>query len=273
MSETITRYLTNNPCYKAGRTIEVQGLMLHSVGCPQPSPLVFIKNWDCASYKSACVHGFIGEDAAYITLPCMEMPGKAMRGWHGASGSKGSCNNTHIGVEMCEPASLRYTGGASFTCSDPEGARAFVKKTVANAAELFAQLCIFHGLDPLADGAIISHAEGYRRGIASNHGDPEHLFRGLGMDYSMDRFRADVKARVDALTTKNDKEDEDVKRYNTMKELPDWAKPTIQKLIAMGCIRGGGAPIDADGNPTDMDLSHDMVRVFVVNDRAGIYPD
>lgn len=30
----IQSYLTNNPCYKAGRKITVKGLMLHSVGCP-----------------------------------------------------------------------------------------------------------------------------------------------------------------------------------------------------------------------------------------------
>ena len=36
--------LTKNPCYTAGRTITVKGLMLHSVGCPQPSALAFIKN-------------------------------------------------------------------------------------------------------------------------------------------------------------------------------------------------------------------------------------
>ena len=36
--------LTANPCYKAGRSIKAKGLMLHSVGCPQPDPMVFIKN-------------------------------------------------------------------------------------------------------------------------------------------------------------------------------------------------------------------------------------
>ena len=38
--------LTKNPCYTAGRKITVKGLMLHSVGCPQPKASVFIKNWN-----------------------------------------------------------------------------------------------------------------------------------------------------------------------------------------------------------------------------------
>lgn len=67
------------------------------------------------------------------------------------------------------------------------------------------------------------------------------------------------------------KEDEDMKRYNTISELPEWAKPTIRKLIEMGAIRGSGASPDSDGNPTDMDLSYDMLRMFVINDRAGAY--
>lgn len=37
--------LTKNPCYTAGRKITVKGLMLHSVGCPQPKASVFINSW------------------------------------------------------------------------------------------------------------------------------------------------------------------------------------------------------------------------------------
>ncbi len=55
----IQSILTNNPCYKTGRKITVKGLMLHSVGCPQPSAAVFVRNWNKASYDRACVHGFI----------------------------------------------------------------------------------------------------------------------------------------------------------------------------------------------------------------------
>lgn len=59
-------------------------------------------------------------------------------------------------------------------------------------------------------------------------------------------------------------------RYNTLEEIPDWASKTIEKMIANGLLGGGGMK-DADGNPTDLDLSIDMIRVFVVNDRAGVY--
>lgn len=192
--------MTKNPCYTAGRKITVKGLMLHSVGCPQPNAAVFIKNWNTPSYGTACVHGFIdGNDGTvYQTLPWNH------RGWHCASGPKGSGNNTHIGVEMCEPASIRYTGGSSFTCSNLSAARTSVKKTYEAAVELFAYLCKLYGLNPTADGVIISHREGHARGIASNHGDPEHLWNGLGMGYTMNTFRKDVKEKMQGGTVKPD---------------------------------------------------------------------
>lgn len=211
--------LTKNPCYMAGRKITVKGLMLHSVGCPQPKASVFIKNWNSPSYDSACVHGFIdGNDGTvYQTLPWNH------RGWHCGSGSKGSGNNTHIGVEMCEPACIKYTGGANFTCSDTAAAKAVAKRTYEAAVELFAMLCKQYSLNPTADGVIISHREGHSRGIASNHGDPEHLWNGLGMGYTMDGFRKDVKAAMDGSAVS---EQEEGGWYRVRKS---WADAKSQK--------------------------------------------
>ena len=44
----IQKYLTKSGCYRAGRKIAVRGLMIHSVGCPQPRASAFISNWDKA---------------------------------------------------------------------------------------------------------------------------------------------------------------------------------------------------------------------------------
>ena len=178
--------LTKNPCYTAGRKITVKGLMLHSVGCSQPKASVFINSWNSASYSNACVHGFIdGNDGTvYQTLPWNH------RGWHAG----GDANNTHIGVEMCEPACIKYTGGSTFTCSDMATAKACAERTYQAAVELFAMLCKEYGLNLLTD--IISHKEGHAKGIASNHGDPEHLWNGLKMGYTMDTFRQAVKAKM-----------------------------------------------------------------------------
>lgn len=185
IKETI---LTKNPCYTAGRKITVKGLMLHSVGCPQPSALVFVNNWNKSTYDRACVHAFIDGNTGVI-YQCLPW---SHRGWHGG----GASNNTHIGVEMCEPACIKYTSGSNFTCSDTATAKAVVKRTYEAAVELFAFLCKEYGLNPLEDGVIISHREGHARGIASIHGDPEHLWNGLKMGYTMDGFRKAVAAAM-----------------------------------------------------------------------------
>lgn len=179
--------LTKNPCYKAGKTIKVKGLMLHSVGCPQPSAMAFIKSWNTPSAK-VCVHGFIDGNTGdvYQTLPWEH------RGWH----CGGTANGTHIGIEMCEPDCIKYTSGAKLTCSDNAKATAIVERTYKSAVELFAKLCNEYGLNPLAEGVILAHNEGYARGLASNHADPEHLWKGLKLPYTMDGFRKDVNATM-----------------------------------------------------------------------------
>ena len=194
MMRLAENFLVNNPCYAAGRKIAVKGLMLHSVGCSQPKASAFLSSWNRADFTGACVHGFIDalDGTVYQTLPW------DYRGWHCGSGKNGSGNDTHIGAEMCEPSCIAYTGGAVFRVADGklEEARACAKRTYQAAVELFAMLCGKFSLDPLADGVVISHAEGCRRGIASNHGDPEHLWRQLGLAYTMEGFRRDVKAAM-----------------------------------------------------------------------------
>lgn len=188
----IESIMTRNPCYKAGQRIAVKGLMLHSVGCPQPNAQAFIRNWNDESFGSACVHAFIDGNTGevYQTLPW------DYRGWH--CGPPG--NNTHIGVEMCEPGCISYVTGSTFRCTDWQQARDSARRTYYTAVELFAMLCDKFKLNPLAD--ICSHREGYLKGIATNHGDPEHLWRGLQLDFTMDGFRAEVAAKLAGEKTK-----------------------------------------------------------------------
>lgn len=189
-------YLTNNRCFKQGKTIVPKGFMLHSVGCPQPCAEVFVKNWNNSS-SSVCVHGFIdavtGE--VYKTLPY------TTKGWHCGAGKKGSANNTHIGFEMCEPSCIKYTSGSNFTCGNLALAKEQVTRTYQVAVKLCADICREYGLNPKVSGVVISHKEGYALGVASNHGDPEHLWVQLGLPFTMDTFRDDVYNLLHSNTT------------------------------------------------------------------------
>ena len=193
--QLVQSYITKNDCYKNNaQKIDSRytrfhsrgpmGLMLHSVGTPQPSAKVFANNWNQSGLEVA-VHAVLQSDG--IVYQCMPWN---FRGWHAG----GSANDTHIGVEMTEPSQIKYTGGANFTCSNLTAAREQARGAYKTAVDLFAMLCKQYGLDPLTD--IISHAEGARKGVASNHADPEHLWNGLGLDYTMSGFRLDVAARM-----------------------------------------------------------------------------
>lgn len=181
----IQSILVNNDCYKLGRNITPKGLMLHSVGCSQPSANVFIKQWNKSGVSKA-VHAFVEADGdVYQTLPF------TMRGWHGG----GLSNNTHLGFEMCEPSTIKYTSGFSWTDLNPEKTKEFVLGTYKTAVELFAYLCKEFNLNPLEDGVIISHSEGHKRGIASDHHDPEHIWGKFNL--TMNQFRQDVKSAME----------------------------------------------------------------------------
>ena len=185
---------TENACYKAGKTITVKGIMVHSTGANNPWLKRYVgpndgklgknqynNHWNTyhPGGREVCVHGFIGKladgtVATYQTLPWN------YRGWHAG----GSANNTHIGFEICEDGLSDST---------------YFAKVYKEAAELCAYLCNQYGL---TEKDIICHSEGYKRGIASNHGDVMHWFPKHGK--SMDTFRAEVKALLSADTKTDD---------------------------------------------------------------------
>lgn len=223
------------------------GLMLHSVGTPQPDALVFANGWNRPG-REASVHAVLQDDGTvYQTMPWN------FRAWHAG----GDANNTHIGVEMTESGYIHYTGGANFTCSNIVAAKTQAIGCYKTAVELFAYLCMAYRLNPMTD--IISHAEGAKKGIASNHGDPEHYWRGLDLSYTMDTFRKAVADKIketeDTMTEKQVREivkdeltksiDRDAimdligdKWIETFVDLPPWAKPEMKALIEAGIVKG-----------------------------------
>lgn len=236
----IETFAKKNRCYQIGETLYPQGIMLHSVGCAQPSAAVFARSFN--QYQpggaSVCVHAFVQADGTvYQTLPW------EMRGWH----CGGSANGTHIGVEMTEPS----TGMTRSEAAEQ------IAGTYRTAVELFATLCRQYGLDPAQDGVIIGHAEGHQRGVASNHADPEYLWNAYGMGYTMDGFRADVAAAMAGKNT--DEEDDDMVRYDSIDDVPVWAQTTVRALMDAGALQG-----DDQGR---LDLSLDMIRGMVIGKR------
>lgn len=65
-------------------------------------------------------------------------------------------------------------------------------------------------------------------------------------------------------------EEENVERFNTVGECPQWAQDTVEKLVDKGYLTGSGEK-DGQGRPADLDLSRDMLRLLVIQDRAGCF--
>ena len=57
------------------------------------------------------------------------------------------------------------------------------------------------------------------------------------------------------------KEEDDMKYYEKVSELPDWAKPTIQKVIDKGILKGDGSGLH---------LSEENMKMFIYMDRLGL---
>ena len=177
--------LTQNDCYRAGRTIRPKGVMVHSTGANNPWVSRYVpgndilgrnaggNHWDRPGI-SKCVHAFVGRFADGCVGTVQTLPW-TMRGWHCASGSRGSGNDTHIAFEICEDG-----------LEDKE----YFAGVYREAVDLTAFLCREYDLNPLDSGVVLCHQEAYQQGIASNHGDVLHWFPRHSK--TMDDFRADV---------------------------------------------------------------------------------
>lgn len=272
--------LTKNDCYKANRWIKPKGVMVHSTSANNPNLRRYVgpddgllgtassRHWNMSG-TGACVHAFIGllangQVATYQTLPWN------MRGWHAGKGTSGkSANNTHISFEICEDG-LRDSK--------------YFNKVYKEAVELTAYLCTLYELNPLADGVVICHSEGYKRGLASNHADVMHWFPIHGK--SMDTFRKDVNNVIkngglfmDEKTIRKFVEDipgelayklfTKAMSYAETKKLPagDWQEPGLKtckdKGIMVGDKSGNQMPYKA---VTRGELATMIARVLEIKD-------
>ena len=241
--EMLKCILAEHDCFKRGRTITPKGVMVHSTGANNPNLRRYVQpakedanredllerlgvnpsgnHWNREGLN-ACVHAFIGRLADGSVAAVQTLPWNR-RGWHAG----GDANNTHVSFEICEDG-----------LCDPD----YFAAVYREAVELTAFLCERFDLDPRADGVVICHSEGYKRGIASNHGDVEHWFPKFGK--TMDDFRADVERAMKG------EEQMTQEQFNTMMEqwlvtrgekAPSaWSAKERAWMEQMGLIRGDG---------------------------------
>lgn len=190
---------TNSTCYKNTQTMVVKGVLWHSTGANNPNlkryvqPLESDKNYQELiakigknqynnDYNHADIdtglNAFIGKMANGEVTTLQTMPWN-YKPW----GCGGGCNNGWIQFECCE---------------DSLTDRNYFNTIYKEACELTAYLCKIYGLNPKGTvnyngkqvPVILCHADAYKLGLGSNHGDVYEWFNKYGK--TMDDVRNDV---------------------------------------------------------------------------------
>jgi len=164
MVKILQNYITQNDGYKKNGSLLPKGIMIHSTATPGIMAQEFHDRFDKPNLGKS-IHAFIDDTVCIQCLPWDKKAGHCLL----------SGNDTHIGIEMCEPR--------EWTTDD-----AYFKRVYQNAVDISVYLCKLYGIT--AEN-VISHAEGYQKGIASNHADVGHWFPYFNKD--MNDFRAAVR--------------------------------------------------------------------------------
>jgi len=167
--------------------------------------------------------------------------------WHAGDGT-GRGNMYGIGIEIC----YSLSGGSKF------------EKAEDNAADLIADILKRYGW---GIEKVTKHQD------YSGKYCPHRT-----LDLGWERFLKKIKDRIGGLDMTQYEELKGLlqgieKRLAVMENkmiyqyidenMPSWARPTIQKLVDLGLLQG-----DGEGK---LGLTEEMLRIYVINDRAGLY--
>lgn len=170
--------------------------------------------------------------------------------WHcgDGRGKYGITNQNSVGVEMCVNADGDY--------------EAAMRNTAEVVRELMAELNI-----PFE--RVVRHYDASRKkcpaSMSYNNWERWRTFLAMlqeSEELTMSQYDElkqmiqNIGARVDNLANPM--------IYNYIDDnMPEWARPTVTKLVTRGHLKG-----DENGK---LNLSMDMLRMLVINDRAGMY--
>jgi N-acetylmuramoyl-L-alanine amidase len=183
--EIIKHYLTENDCYKSGKKITLEGILVHSTGAANKNVTRYVDDKTLGRVSSnhwnkpgiaKCVNGIIGWSDKLKKVVAVQTLPDNMRPWGCASGSKGSYNNSHFQFEICEDDG-----------KNPE----YFEELWDVAINWCVALCKKYGWN---EKVIVSHKEAHAAGYASNHGDADSYFKKY--DKTMDEFRKAVKKKL-----------------------------------------------------------------------------
>ena len=234
--------LPNPKNYKSGRSQYIKYIVIHYTANKGDTAANNVKYF-ANNEVSASAHYFVDEKHIYSSVPVGDAAwhcGGGRQSNSGGSFYKKCTNQNSIGIEMC----LLDKSGLVKTA------------TIQNAAELTKYLMETYNIPP---ENVIRHWDVTGKNCpAFMTGDNNELW---------EYFKGLLKEGADTMKLEMlEKELEKLKNpmiYNYIdKNMPEFARPTIQKLCDKGYLKG-----DKSG----LGLSYDMLRMLVILDRAGVF--
>lgn len=179
----------------------------------------------------ASAHYFVDDDSITMSVP------ELFTAWS-VGGTKWKDCATTGGGTMYGKITNANSISVEMCDTQRDGKLMATEKTMANTAELVKSLMKKYNID-------IDHV--YRHFDVTGKHCPAYFMNASAW--------AEFKARL--------KESDTVETYKTTKDIPAFALPTVKKLIAHGSLQGN--------SKGELNLSYDMLRLLVINDREGLY--
>lgn len=188
---------------------------------------------------STSAHYFVDENEVWQSVRDADIA------WH--CGTKGTyfhpyCRNANsIGIELCS----RMQDGKYY----------FRSGTVDQAVQLVRTLMARYGIAP---DHVVRHYD------VTHKNCPAPFVENAA---AWQDFKRRLTGEVDDMTADEVKQliEQSKTVYTTAEAVPDWGRATVDKLVRKGWLQG-----EEKGN---LNLPEEMLRVLVINDRAGIYGD
>lgn len=222
--------------YKQGRTATIQWIVVHYTANDGDTDAGNASYFARTPNLTASAHYFVDEDSVTQSVRDTDTA------WHcGASTYYNGCRNANsIGVEMCSDV--------------VNGKYVITDETVDRTVDLVKSLMKKYNI-PVS--RVCRHYD------VTHKECPEPWVRNP-------QLWGNFKKRLEEkdMTTQEVKNivEQELKAYepvySTLEDVPDWGKSTVQKLMNKGFLQG-----DGDG----INIPESMLRVIVINDRAGVY--
>lgn len=166
-------------------------------------------------------------------------------------------------IAYCTNSANSYS--ISIECCHPDNTGSFNMATYNALVELCADICKRYGLSPLYD--IIRHYDVTQK-CCPRWWSPNGPNKNANADFysfknNVKKFMEDKDMTKDEIINiVNNVLDTREKNYSSLKDIPVWAVKTVEKLINKGALKG---------SDEGLDLSYSLLRMLVINDRAGLY--